>query len=400
MENQRMKKNNGRVFAWVLFTGFQWLVPAWADGLPTLDRGINLAHWLNYEGRQPMVKSDMVNIARAGFDHVRINVDPGFLGWSPDHPSTADTLPQFARLDAAIHLAVAAGLVVVLDMHPSENLKQRIENDPQVQQAFIDLWGQISRRYHKRPIGQIVYELLNEPQYWDGTGPRPWFELRAKLLAKVRQMDTRRLVLLSGSYGGGLRGLLENQVVDDAAIAYTFHYYEPMLLTHLGAPWPPFFTLPQALFVGLTYPAINSDWSDLRLKPGAPDSTVAKAFNNYQAEGWGLGRIRKDLQSAQQWASQNKVKVYCNEFGLIRMAPTPTVAETSRSAWLKDVSTALQDLSIGWTVFDYADIFGIAVATGNTYYSEDGAIVPNDPAHPARVFTRENLKALGMRTRQ
>jgi hypothetical protein len=127
---------------------------------------------------------------------------------------------------------------------------------------------------------------------------------------------------------------------------------------------------------------------------------VAKAFNNYQAEGWGLGRIRKDLQSAQQWASQNKVKVYCNEFGLIRMAPTPTVAETSRSAWLKDVSTALQELSIGWTVFDYADIFGIAVATGNTYYSEDGAIVPNDPAHPDRVFTRENLQALGMRTRQ
>lgn len=52
--------------------------------LPSLARGVNLSHWLTYQGRQPVVQADMAMIRQAGFDHVRIPFDPVFLGWQPD----------------------------------------------------------------------------------------------------------------------------------------------------------------------------------------------------------------------------------------------------------------------------------------------------------------------------
>ena len=99
--------------------------------LPNLQRGVNLSHWLTYYGRQPIVQADMTRIASAGFDHVRINFDPGLLGWNPDSRTNSASLPQISKLDNAVNMALQAGLVAVLDFHPSATLKQRIEKEPE-----------------------------------------------------------------------------------------------------------------------------------------------------------------------------------------------------------------------------------------------------------------------------
>ncbi len=364
--------------------------------LPNLQRGVNLSHWLTYYGRQPIVQADMTRIASAGFDHVRINFDPGLLGWNPDSRSNSASLPQISKLDNAVNMALQAGLVAVLDFHPSATLKQRIEKETSVQSAFINLWGTLAKRYKSRPQDKLVYEILNEPQYWDGTGPKPWFELRNRALASIRKQDPGHLVLLSGSYGGGLRGLLEDQPVNDPAVAHTIHYYEPYLFTHLGAPWEPHLSRPEGMFTGLAYPASSSTWESLTLKPGVNEAVVRAAFDEYKDQNWGYDRILQDLTLIQNWAATNKAKVICNEFGVVRIHPTPVTDPAYRSAWLRDMRNALSAKGLGWTVWDYADIFGIAVATGNTYLSSDGAVIPSDTNNPVREWNPGDLEALGM----
>jgi len=43
-------------------------------------RGVNLSHWLSWEGRQPVVEADVRMIRTAGFGHVRLPLEPAFIG--------------------------------------------------------------------------------------------------------------------------------------------------------------------------------------------------------------------------------------------------------------------------------------------------------------------------------
>jgi hypothetical protein len=145
------------------------------------------------------------------------------------------------------------------------------------------------------------------------------------------------------------------------------------------------------MFTGLLYPASLNTMENLLLKPGANTTLVTSALNEYKASNWGYRRILSDIDSVKTWAADHgNVKVFCNEFGVLRL----TQDESSRSRYLMDVRTAVESAGMGWTVFDYADIFGIAKPTGSTYLSGDGAIIPSNPASPNRKFTRSNLDAL------
>lgn len=360
------------------------------SNLPLLKRGINLSHWLTHYGRQPVVKADMILIKNAGFDHVRIPFDPAYLGWNPDNLANAGSMPQIGSLDAAVDLAISNGLVAVVDFHPGSSLKNRIETDSAVQDAYIKLWTSLAERYKGKPQASLVYELLNEPQYWNN-GPATWYVLRQKVLTALRSKDTQHMILLSGGYGGGLRGILEDPGVTDSAVGYTFHYYQPYLFTHNGAPWEPHLSQIEDTFTGLRYPAALNTMDNIKPKTGTDLSAITIAFNEYVAQNWAYQRIHSDIEGVKTWATNHgNAKVYCNEFGVLRL----TQDEASRSSYLKDVRTAVESFGMGWTVFDYADIFGIAKATGSTYLSGDGAIVPSDSTNPKRVFTTENLDGL------
>lgn len=362
--------------------------------LPTLARGVNLSHWLTYQGRQPIVQADMNLIREAGFDHVRIPFDPGFLGWQPDaRGGQSAVLPQIGKLDAAVELAIQSGLVAILDFHPAESLKKRIETEPKIQAAFVNLWGNLATRYRNRPVEKLVYEVLNEPQYWELGSPADWLSLRGKALGAIRKRDSAHLVLLSGRFGGGIKGLLEEPTVKDPAVAYTFHYYEPMLFTHLGAPWEPFISGVQGMFTGLLYPASANSWSvvhwgNIQLKPDADEDTVAAAMTEYQP--WGAARIAEDLVQVQHWSAEHRARVICDEFGVLQ----PGLDAVSRSRWLKDVRMTLEHMGLGWSVWDYADLFGIAFPTGDSYPTGDGAMIPVDNTHPSRQFRASDIDAL------
>src|ERR1035438_7357323 len=49
---------------------------------PTLKHGVNLSNWFADTQRQPLVAHDFDAIKAAGFDHVRIPINPESLGFS------------------------------------------------------------------------------------------------------------------------------------------------------------------------------------------------------------------------------------------------------------------------------------------------------------------------------
>lgn len=361
--------------------------------VPPLRRGVNLSHWLQYQGRQPIAAADLKAIRQSGFDHVRLPFDPERLGWKPDAQG-ADAWPGLVELDQAIDLALGADLAVILDFHPESALRDRIETDGQTAKAFVQAWRALAARYAKRPVERVAFAPLNEPQYYSFDGARRWRRLQGDVVGAIRQQAPSHWILLSGTRGSSIAGLRLMTPLTDPKVRYVFHFYEPMLFTHLNAPWEPFQSGPQGMVAGLKYGADPAQTlAAARARPGADAKIANAAIEEYVAERWSAKRIAEEIDKASAWAKEHNVKLVCTEFGIFRDATDAA----SRNLWLHDVRVALENAEIGWSVWDYADFFGIATATGQVAKTADGAPIPGDPKNPTRQFDADALAALGLK---
>lgn len=357
---------------------------------PALKRGVNLSHWLQYGGRQPVVAADLAAIRARGFDHVRIPFDPAQFGWRPgrDGASGAD----WRRLDRAMSTALDAGLNVILDFHPKSEQKEAIERDAAVQAAYVALWREFAVRYRAIPADRLVFELLNEPQF-DRGGKAAANGLKRRTIAAIRGVDPSRVLLLASMDANRiLDQLAANELFRDRRLYYVFHFYSPHIFTHFGATWGSHSRPPYTLIDSIRYPAARMDRGAMDVREGTGRERALRVLGDYIERRWDAARLEAEIGEIAAWASRNGVRVICTEFGVIR---TRVDAE-SRLNWLKDARTALERHGIPWTVWDYADVFGIAVATGEVTRSRDGAVAPRDKSDPRRRFDEAALDALGL----
>ena len=364
------------------------LSPARAEP-PPFRQGVNLSHWLQYTGRQPVNPADMRLIAKAGFDHVRIPFDPDFLGWLP---GGAEPLPKVALLENAVDMALAAGLAVIVDFHPEASLEASIESNAGTREAFLRLWTWLAARLANRPADRVAFEILNEPQYYNRPAAA-WDQLQHEAVRAIRRVAPENRLLLTGIHGSGIAGLERLTPVADPHILYVFHFYDPQLLTHQGANWPPYPERAEGMMRGLVYPAAEMSLAKVELRPGADIGLVTQSVRQYLDAGWGAETIRGRIDVARQWARRQHTELFATEFGALRGSLSPL----SRIRWLADVRKALDDASIGWTVWDYADLFGVAETTGAVERLDDGTAIALDGTRIERRFDPEILKALGLR---
>jgi len=74
-------------------------------------------------------------------------------------------------------------------------------------------------------------------------------------------------------------------------------------------------------------------------------------------ERWNAERVERVIALAVRWGEKHNVPLVCDEFGVYRtFAPT-----NARLRWIEDVRTALERHGLGWTMWDYAGDFGVAV---------------------------------------
>lgn len=358
-------------------------------------RGVNLSSWFANAPRQPLAPQDFRQIKEMGFDHVRLPVNPELVGFSLDRDVTEQTL-SLDPVDAAIQGLIDAGLDVILDVHPEAAFMRRLEESRLAEDRFLALWQRLSDHYKNFPATRLVYELLNEPQYYDKA--RRYNNFINRVARAVREKEPDRFLIINPS--GNLspkpvEGLKALKLLRDPKVIYAPHYYQPYIITHQGMP-SGFEKEQIPHFRSVPYPSslVNAEDARKSLSPRANPKEAMKELDAYVKEDWGYDRILSDLAPLALWARDNRVRVIVPEFGVLRKNIDPQ----SRYRWISDVRKALESLGLGWTYWDYTDGFGIMALVGETATDPDGTIKFKNPADPnnRRIEETDALLALGL----
>lgn len=347
-----------------------------ASRLAHLRHGINLSEWFAqvYDSRGYTKEhfetwttaADIALIKSAGFDHVRLSVNPGPMMEAMQNPARG--AEYYGYLDAAMKMILDAGLAVELDMHPDSDFKAKL-NDDEFVERFADFWRQVARHYSSSSwdADRIFFEILNEPEMRDAYR---WQGVAARLVKAVRQGAPSNTILAPGARWDDDSDMIFMEPLRDPNIIYVFHFYEPHIFTHQGASWGSYYW---NWLSGLHYPS-NAE-NAAQVAETVPEAIDRLYVIRYGADHWDASRVEAEVNQAADWGKRNGVPLVCNEFGVYRHAQPQ-----DRLAWLKDVRSSLERHNIGWAMWDYSGSFG--VVTG---------------PHGKHVLDEDTVKALGLK---
>ena len=380
---------------------FVALLAAWLLLLPALSqaaeftarRGVNLEAWQTWTKRTPFmspgydrssfpdwqsrVSNEQLAALRAqGFEFVRLNVDASPFFWVGDKgvPQLLDSV-----VTATQRLQVA-GLAVVVDMHLMPEMDDRPDGLHDVLgtgdrkdalfDKYVALVGQIAARLASLPRGQTALELVNEPdQDWFShlSVSDRWPGQLAALYRAARKVAPELTLVLSGARSSSIDGLLRLDPAPfsgDERIVWTFHYYEPMVITHAGQPWT---ETPARFLTHLPYPADHLDrklaerlLAEARRSIHAViadparrrdlSNAVAKALDDYRASCASPNTVASDFARVSAWAKANGIpaaRVLVGEFGVFQDAADPS----TRVAVLTAIREAAEAAGFSWAVY-------------------------------------------------
>ncbi len=335
-----------------------------ADPVPTnpsgfvIRRGTNLSHWLSQDfGWQPrsqwITEKDFQFIANEGFDHVRLPIDEKEM-WGEDG---AQNQAAFDLMLKAIGWARAHNLRVIVDLHTirthhfnaaNEGGHNTLFTDPRAQEAFFDLWRQLSERLRSQPVDAVAYEIMNEPVADDH---EQWNRLVAGAHAVIRRVEPDR-VLIIGSNRWQIPSTLPFLKVPagDRNIILSTHTYSPFLLTHYTANWTPV-----KIYKGnVGYPGPVVTEQEFAELAKADTKGELKELIGSARDNWGPERLAQELAPAIQRARELGLQLYCGEFGCL-----PTVPRKDRLAYYRDIVAVMEANGMAWANWEYKGDFGL-----------------------------------------
>ena len=336
-------------------TATQSLSSVPAARLSHIRHGINLSEWFaqvydpkgytkeHFESWTPA--TDIALIKSAGFDHVRLSVNPQPM---MDAMRRRDgSTEYFGYLDAAVKMILDAGLAVDLDMHPDSDFKERLAKEDDFVQRFADFWSTVAQHYASWDTDRVFFEVLNEPEMRDAYR---WYGVEAKLAAAIRRGAPSNTIIATGARWDDDDDLVFLEPLPDTNVVYVFHFYEPHIFTHQGATWGAYYW---HWLKGLHYP--SSPENAAQVAKLVPEARDRMQVIRYGQDHWDASRIEAEIDQVADWAKQRGVPLVCNEFGVFRYFSDPQ----ERAAWIKDVRTSLERHNIGWAMWDYSGSFGV-----------------------------------------
>jgi len=323
-----------------------------ASRLARLRHGINLSHWFAQSAdyskahlESHTTAEDFALIRSLGFDHVRLTLEPAPL-FNGDDPGRLKA-EHLKYLDNALDLILKQELAVIVDIHPSDDFKVRLNSNDRHLEAFGKFWRALALHLSTRDPERVFLEVINEPMVEDGYR---WFGMQGKLISAVRAGAPQHTIIASGHRWSGISELLFLQPYADRNIVYNFHFYEPFAFTHQGASWAG----PHLSFYkNIPYPSNRESVS--KVLDTIEDDPARYNLLRYGEDGWDARRIEREIGEAAAWAAKYQVPLTCNEFGTFRKFAPPA----DRLLWIRDMRTAFEKYGIGWTMWDYAGGFAV-----------------------------------------
>ncbi|MCK9181553.1 MAG: glycoside hydrolase family 5 protein [Fibrobacteraceae bacterium] len=268
-------------------------------------------------------------LADSGFGNIRIPVRwETHLTDSSATGCTVDTT-WMARITHAVDEVIKNGMIAVVDAHHWASMY----TDPEgTKPCFLDVYRQMTTNFKDYSADSLVIELLNEPR--TNLAGATWNSLVAETIALIRSISPDRTIMVGGDNWNSYSGLADLSLPDSVSnIIATFHYYEPMTVTHQGTD-----------FDGdgeYDYP-LGVAWS----ATGAEQLAVTKAFKRVKA-----------------WSDANLVPVYLGEFGVY------TAADTSiRALWTEFVRTTATKLGFACAYWEFSSGFGVYDNDNDIWY--------------------------------
>jgi hypothetical protein len=274
----------------------------------------------------------IADLRRAGFDFVRLAIDPELPGLVPVEVN-------------AIRRLERAGLTVVVSPHPHD---WHLESDPA---PLVRFWEGMAPRLKGLDPARTVPEVLNEPVF-----PRDaaaWAVLQHRVLGVIRSALPDMTVVLTGQDWGSVGGLQALTPELDRNVIYSFHFYDPSDLTSLAA-WQP--AADPAAFARLPFPVVDEE-ACRSAGAAVPGSVSAGMIDWYCRQHWDAAHVADPIGRAADWARAHGVTLLAGEFGASERLNRP-----ARLAWISAVRGALEAQGIGWALWGYEDSMGFGVA--------------------------------------
>ncbi len=315
-------------------------------------KGTNVAHWLSQSDRrgiereQFFTKKDIQNIAKMGFDHIRLPIDEVQM-WDEDGKRHEDA---FKLLENGINWCMESNIKVIVDLHILRshyfNAKEKpLWTVPAEQEKFFDLWRDLSKTLKKYPIHMVAYELMNEAVADDHES---WNQLVARAHKAIRELEPERTIVIGSNRWQSVDTFDKLKVpANDPNILLSFHFYEPFMLSHYKASW----TFLKDYTGPVKYPGVILSKERFNKMPKAIqpelEGFVDKEFNK--------SALFEMWQEPIEKAKQLGLPLYCGEFGIVTDAP-----EQDRLIWYQDMIALFEESGIGYANWNYrSDNFGL-----------------------------------------
>ena len=364
----------------------------------SMKRGINLDTWTTWppedrwgeadvilpfpEWRKSLDAGGLASLKAAGFDFVRMPVDP-----SPFLSDRAGGLRDrlFASVVESARLINKSGLKVVVDMHliPASERSVgmgEVMDDPKMFDRYVELIRAMAHALSNEDPALVAFEPMNEPVVdCDEDHSNLWPDRLQRLYAAARASATRLTIVLSGACYSGAEALakIDPKAIPDDNVIWTFHSYDPFLLTHQGATWTGDFI---QHVTGLPFPPYAVPHSELdaaietirqRIRDKASWSR-RQGMLDYLEEQIATMDTREKLDAvmdrpfeiAAKWANDNGIdakNIFLGEFGMIRQeyGNPYVIPGATRAAYVKEMIKRAERHGFAWSVWSYGGAFGI-----------------------------------------
>lgn len=367
-----------------------------ATGEPHFKRGVNAWPWFSltrefpaprtdydwppFQSQRPVPTSDdLRRLRQTGLDFIRLPVDPGpFL--AADATSRGLLLDM---LDAAVTATIDADLGIVVNVQANGathywNPDRMVSSTASPEfAAYRGLIGELAGRLDRFTPGMVALEPVNEPA--QSCDSNVWSQVQASLLTAARASSQTLPLVVTGGCGSMVSGLTALDPAPLAAfepILFTFHFYEPYLFSHQGAPW-----MREPVYRSLNnvpWPAsagsLDATLASVRARMAQDTETseadkqaayaeterVLKVYFDARPDRW---FIDKYLSQARDWADSHGIapeRVIMGEFGALRTdaryvaAPNP-----DRARYISDVRQSAEAAGFPWAFWDLFDGMGM-----------------------------------------
>ncbi len=308
--------------------------------------GINISHYENYwKSEEELMNNhqkvlDKVALAhQLGFSSIRLPVAfDNFLkrGTNKISERLLKQLKEIHELTASKNMNL-----IVVDFYGLANKYQDVEIE---EDQHVYVWKQVLAEFYGLDYEHLFFDIYNDPIL----GINHWDSSKNNLIKILRPLDLNRYWIISSTNYCDIEALIQMELVpNDDKIIYSFHFFNPYIFTHQGAPWDK----EKTSLNGLPYPY---SLPEMPIRPDGPlNSDLLYNYDHYYEKA-NRAFINESIKRVYDWMITNKVPVICTETGTIKTIPLQY-----RENYFNDVMSVMKSYGIPTMVWDLDQSFSI-----------------------------------------